>query len=127
MYRISRFSAVDHRSIRRELARVLEKCGEAPAVLLLEDGQFDTPTILEEMRRLVSTRTLGRLRLPQELRLVVVKDSEAGDAVRSAVWRASVAHSEGFATPEQLRYLNDRVRVAANDEITVAFEPRSSL
>ena len=92
---------------------------DRPAVLLVELVPHGDRTANEAILAQMATRTLDRATLPSSIRLVVLEETVGSDATREAGEREWEARREGFATREQLDYLDRRHSAAAYRDVEV--------
>jgi hypothetical protein len=93
---------------------------DRPAVLLVElMPQRGERTANQAILAQMATRTLDRATLPPSVRLVVIEATLGSDATRKAGELEAEARREGFATREQLDYLDRRHSAAAYRDVEV--------
>jgi hypothetical protein len=92
---------------------------DRPAVLLVELVPHGDRTANEAILAQMATRTLDRATLPSSIRLVVLEETVGSDATREAGEREWEARREGFATREQMAYLDRRHAAAAYRDVEV--------
>jgi hypothetical protein len=112
-------------SVAEELRTLVWSLEDRPAVLLVELVAWGDRAASDAVLAQMATRTLDRATLPSAVRLVVLEQTAGSEETRQAEDREDAAHQEGFATREQLEYLERQHAAAAYRDVELVRVPHA--